>query len=67
MKKPATITIDGKRHLWRDVLALRRAQLEEAKRPDQPALFELKADSRPKQGRTAAGRYAEPTLFERLR
>ena len=33
----------------------------------QPALFELKDDSRPKAERTAAGRYAEPTLLEWLR
>jgi hypothetical protein len=63
MKKPATIEIAGRRYLWRDILALRKAQIEEARRVQQPALFAMKEDSRPKQERTAAGRYAEPSLF----
>lgn len=66
MKKPATIEIAGSRYLWRDILALRKAQIEEAKRARQPALFDLKEDSRPKPERTAAGRYAEPSLFTLL-
>ena len=41
MKKPATIMIEGRRYLWRDILALRKAQIEEAKRIQQPALFAL--------------------------
>jgi hypothetical protein len=58
------ITIDGKRHPWRDILKLRRDQLREAARVKQPALFELIDDFRPPAERTAAGRYREPTLFE---
>jgi hypothetical protein len=44
---------------------LRRQQLEawRLSQPEQPALFPLKADSRPPTERTAAGRYREPTLF----
>jgi len=66
MKKPATIEIAGRRYLWRDILALRKAQIEEARRVQQPALFALKEDCRPKPERSAAGRYAEPSLFTRL-
>jgi hypothetical protein len=66
MTKPATIIIEGKRYLWRDILALRKAQIEEARKAEQLALFALKEDSRPKAQRTAARRYAEPSLFTRL-
>ena len=66
MKRPAIILIDGKRYLWRDVLEMRRRQLEEARRGQQPALFELKEDYRPAEQRTAAGRYQAPSLFTLL-
>jgi hypothetical protein len=56
------IVIDGKRHLWKDILKLRREQRKAAKQP-QLTLFELKDDSRPASQRTAEGRYSEPTLF----
>jgi hypothetical protein len=59
---PTFITIDGKRHLWRDILKLRREQRRAAKKR-QPTLFELKDDSRPASQRTAEGRFTEPTLF----
>jgi len=57
------IVIDGKRHLWRDVLRLRREQVRAYVNAKQPALFELKDDWRPPAERTAAGRYLEPSLF----
>ena len=57
------IEIDGKRYAWRDILAMRRAQIEQP-RPPQPTLFELKEDARPASERTSAGRYLEPTLFD---
>jgi hypothetical protein len=57
------IEIDGKRYAWRDILALRREQAKRERLP-QPALFELKADTRPPSQRTAAGRYTEPSLFD---
>jgi hypothetical protein len=57
------IVIDGKRHLWRDVLRHRREQVRAAANARQPALFELKDDRRPPAERTAAGRYLEPSLF----
>lgn len=68
MRRPDTIAIGGRAYSWRAVLELRRAQLEawEAARPSQPALFELKDDSRPGPERTAAGRYREPTLLTLL-
>ena len=66
MKRPATLLIDGKPYLWRDLLKLRREQLEQCRRPDQPALFELKDDRRPAPERSAAGRYAQPSLFTLL-
>jgi hypothetical protein len=57
------IEIDGKRHLWRDILQLRREQKAAHARPQQPTLFELKDDCRPATQRTAEGRYREPMLF----
>jgi len=59
---PASIVIDGKRHLWRDILKLRREQ-RKAARQHQLTLFELKDDSRPATQRSADGRFTEPTLF----
>lgn len=32
MKRAATLLIDGKPYLWRDLLKLRREQLEQARR-----------------------------------
>lgn len=56
------IIIDGKRYAWRDILALRREQRQSPL--PQPTLFELKDDVRPPAQRSAAGRYAEPSLFD---
>lgn len=69
MKAPDIIMIEGRAHSWRAILALRRAQLEawRAAQPQQPPLFPLKEDARPKAERTAAGRYREPTLFSDMR
>jgi hypothetical protein len=58
------LEIDGKRYAWKDILQRRREQLKQSRQP-QPALFELKEDARPPTERTAAGRYLEPTLFDR--
>lgn len=66
MKNPATIEIAGRRYLWRDILALRKAQIEEARKAQQLALFDLHEDCRPRPERSAAGRYAEPSLFTLL-
>ena len=63
MAFPKFIDIDGKRHLWRDVLRHRREQLEACAKVEQPPLFELKEDCRPEPERSAAGRYREPSLF----
>jgi len=49
---PASIVIDGKRYLWRDILKLRREQ-RKATRQHQLTLLELKDDSRPASQRTA--------------
>ena len=57
------IEIDARRYLWRDVLQLRRDQKKAHAKAQQPALFELKDDSRPTGERTTAGRYLEPSLF----
>ena len=69
MKAPDTIVIDGRAYSWKRLLELRREQLEawKAAQPRQPALFELKDDSRPAAERTATGRYLEPTLLSILR
>ena len=64
---PRFIDIDGKRHLWRDLVQLRSEQLAAAAAPaQQPALFELRADRRPAAARTAARRYLAPSLFTLL-
>ncbi len=57
------IVIDGTRHLWRDLVKLRREQRQASANAAQPALFPLIDDRRPPAERTAAGRYQEPTLF----
>ena len=63
MKAPRFIEIEGKRHLWRDVLQLRREQKQARANAVQPALFEMYEDRRPPADRTASGRYQEPSLF----
>ncbi len=55
MPLPRFIDIDGKRYLWRDLMALRRAQA--TPRVTQPTLFELRDDHRPAGERSAAERY----------
>jgi hypothetical protein len=61
MPLPHFIEIDGRRYLWRDLVALRRAQAKPAEQ--QPALFTLHDDHRPAGERDAAERYLEPSLF----
>jgi hypothetical protein len=65
MAKPDIILIGGHAYRWQEICELRRQQLEawKAARFRQLALFELKEDCRPAAERSAAGRYAEPTLF----
>jgi hypothetical protein len=64
MALPRFIEIEGRRYLWRDLVALRRAQ---AKPPaEQPTLFPLREDCRPPGERNAAERYQAPSLFARL-
>ena len=69
MSRPDTILIDGRAYRWREILEMRRQQIAawKAARPDQPALFPLINDSRPKSERTVAGRYNESTLFNCLK
>ena len=61
MTLPRFIDIDGRRHLWRDLVALRRAQA--APPAVQPTLFALHDDCRPAGERNAAERYQAPSLF----
>ena len=61
------IVIDGRAYYWKDVLTLRRTQLEAraAGKVDQLALFEmLHDDRRPAEERSASRRYLQPRLFE---
>ncbi|HVB82291.1 MAG TPA: hypothetical protein VNE82_20350 [Candidatus Binataceae bacterium] len=69
MSRPDTIIIDDRAYRWRDIVELRRQQIAawKATRPEQPALFALKQDSRPATQRTVAGRYYEPSLLDHLR
>jgi hypothetical protein len=64
VSKPDIILIGGRAFRWQEICEPRRQQLEawKAAQPRQLALFELKEDRRPASERTAAGRYAEPTL-----
>lgn len=55
------VEIDGRRHLWRDLVALRRAQATPP--AAQPTLFPLREDCRPAGERSAAERYEAPSLF----
>ena len=66
MSRIRFIAIEGKHHLWKDILELRRTQLAAtcADRATQMALFEMREDHRPVDERTASGRYLQPTLFE---
>ncbi len=66
MTHPIFIDIGGKRFVWRELVQQRRAQCQAAAKTVQPALFELKDDTRPTTERTAAGRYLEPSLFNLL-
>jgi hypothetical protein len=61
MPLPRFVEIDGRRYLWRDLTALRRAQATPP--AEQPTLFPLREDCRPTDERTAAKRYSEPSLF----
>jgi len=65
MSAPDIIMIDGRAYSWRQLCERRRQELEEwkARRPQQPVLFQLKEDCRPVAERSAAGRYAEPSLL----
>jgi hypothetical protein len=68
MSRPATIELDGRRYLWREIIEGRRRQIaaHDAAQTRQLALFDLKDDVRPATQRTTVGRYAEPTLFAAL-
>jgi hypothetical protein len=65
MTAPKFIDIDGKRHLWRDIVKLRQEQCRAAAEvaPVQPPLFALREDFCPAAERTGASRYLEPSLF----
>jgi hypothetical protein len=65
MTAPKFNEINGKRHLWRDIVKLRQEQLRAAAeaQPVQPPLFDLHDDFRLITERTAATRYLEPSLF----
>lgn len=68
MAAPDTIIIDGHAFSWRRLAELRRQQLEAWRKAEgrQPVLFELHDDRRPCAERTAAGRYREPSLLDRM-
>src|ERR1700674_4664469 len=49
------VWIDDKRYEWKEILRLRREQIEAQRRAQQPTLFDLRDDSRPASQRTARG------------
>jgi hypothetical protein len=58
------VTLDGKRYPIREVLRVYKEQKAEDKKARQLGLFgDLPEDCRIPSQRSAAGRYAEPTLF----
>ena len=61
MPAPKFIDIDGKRFLWRELLQRRREQVAAAARVEQPALFELKEDTRPDSSAPPPDVTASPT------
>ena len=61
MSLPRFVRLDGRRYLWRDLVALRQAQAQP--RATQPTLFPLREDHRPPGERNAAERYQAPSLF----
>jgi hypothetical protein len=58
------VWIDNKRYEWKEILRLRRNQIEAERHVQQPTLFALRDDSRPPWQQTARGRYEQPTLFK---
>lgn len=62
------LLVDGRAYSWKRLCELRRAQLEARRKAEgaQPALFELRQDCRPAAERTAASRYLEPGLLDRI-
>jgi hypothetical protein len=62
------LIVDGRAYSWKQLCELRRAQRDAQHNAAaaQPALFELHDDRRPAAERTAAGRYREPSLLDRL-
>jgi hypothetical protein len=58
------VWIDNKRYEWKEIMRLRRQQIEAERRAQQLTLFELRDDRRPASQQTARGRYDELTLFE---
>lgn len=69
MARPDILIVDGHAFSWRRLCDLRRRQLEAWKESgaQQPALFPLRTDCRPRAARTASGRYQEPSLLDRGR
>ena len=67
MARPAFIEVDGKRHLWRDLIELRKSQVRQAAAPAQPLLFELREDHKPACEMSAVLRYREPSLLDLMK
>lgn len=59
-----TVTLDGRTYRMRDVNRIYKEQRKEARKAEQPTLFPIVEDTRPKSQMTAAGRLHEPTLFD---
>lgn len=63
---PRYIVIDGKAYVWRELVKMRRAQLQSCVQEKQLVLFETKEDYRPEAERCASGRYLQPSLLAPL-
>lgn len=58
-----TVTLDGRTYRMRDVNRIYKEQRAEERKANQPALFDLRDDTRPQSQRSAAGRLQQPLLF----
>lgn len=63
---PDTLVVDGHGLSWKRLVLLRKAQVEAFRQAEarQLALFAVREDHRPAAGRTASGRYSEPSLLD---
>ena len=63
---PRHIVIEGKAYVWRELVKMRREQLQAQAKRKQLTLFEMREDYRPETHRNASARYQQPSLLALL-